>query len=240
VNPTHPQEDPALVDIHNLKTRAKNNRDDGDFERAIKFADEAIGMATDRLEQSDADRQAYARELADLQGLKGGIRRREALDTEPGSVARQELLARSRDDYDQGYDYEREVGLDDTYNLLNRLISRILLQPSALDGAPLDDEPQLEADGLRPALQEAADKLNKQLAGPRRTDPWALADAALVEVLLTDSPQYLSSYARLHQESPPTYVYESALSVLRPLANTCGDSRPQLWQAIADVERGLA
>jgi hypothetical protein len=70
---------------------------------------------------------------------------------------------------------------------------------------------------MRAQLQEACQRIEAQLARPRRDDYWAAADLALVNVLL-EKQEAGSAYAGFLEKSPPDYAFKSVLDVLRPLS----------------------
>ena len=66
-------------------------------------------------------------------------------------------------------------------------------------------------------LDEAAAEIRKQLAGPRHGDYWAIANLALIDVILGRSPAAVA-YGDFFGASPPDFAYVSAIGALRPLA----------------------
>lgn len=227
--------------IRNLKTKAKNRRDRGMFDRATKILSQAAELGERGFETGSEDgRSSYASELADVYGMLGGIARRQGLDTEDLET-RDSLLRESYEYYDKGYRYERySTEVSDSYNLVNRLVSRILADASVLTGPMTDDgSPDREASMIR-MLQDAQRDVAKQIAESRNTDPWAHADQALLDLLASESANATSAYGQLHGMSPPGYVYESALATLRPLAAAAGAYRPELKAAVRDLESRLA
>ena len=228
-----------LSEVQALKTRAKNRRDSGRYEQALTYLDRAAQLALEGFDRSPME---FAPELADVYGMTGGIFRRQA---EVAAEAhedelRHEYLRRSCDAYDRGFKYEREdLGVVNSYNLVNRLVSRVLDQPATLGGAPLQDDEVLPPDALHGELQAACRELDSQLAGPRRGDVWALADRALLSLLLSDTMTARQAYGPFNSTSPPAYVYDSALSALRPLANAASRYRPELPIAVRDLESHL-
>lgn len=228
-----------LSQIQTLKTKAKNRRDAERYEQALKFLERAAQLA---LSHYDSSPTTFAPELADIYGMKGGVSRRQADEAaEAGdSQLRREHLRQSRDAYDLGFEYEREeVGVVNSYNLVNRLVSRILDQPETLEGAPLQDDEVLLPEALPGELEAAHREVDSQLAESRRGDAWALADRALLSLLLSDTTTARMAYGPLHSMSPPSYVYDSALSTLRPIAAVASGYRPELQIAVRDLESRL-
>ncbi len=229
----------TLREVRELKTRAKNRRDARRYERALKYLDSAAQLATSQLEATPLD---LADELADIYGMMGGIHRRQADDASDvgDDAARHDCLRRSIDAYDKGFEYERgDSGLINSYNLVNRLVSRILDQPTVLVGAPLQGDPLVGEDAMDNELEHAFHVVDKQLAESRRGDAWAMADQALLSMLLSTTATARAAYGPLHSTSPPSYVYASALSTLRPLANVASEFRPELAVAVRDLASRL-
>jgi len=219
-----------LQTILDLKTKAKNRRDRGRYKIAVSILDEAIALSTQGLNSTKtaaARKSQFAKHLSDCFGMQGGIYRRwglEVADEQPASAEqkRGEYLAKSIKAYGEGFSYESNdaYGIIDSYNLVNRLVSRILYDPTWLT----NELPQLHAlaAGEKPLnmkteLERAKKIIAKQLKLPRRGDPWALADQALVTMLLGQGDP-ASAYADLIAVSPPDYVYGSAIAALEPLA----------------------
>jgi hypothetical protein len=225
-----------LREIQALKTKAKNRRDAGKYERALRFLEEAAELALGAYESSPVD---FAPELSDVYGMTGGILRRQA-DEAADDELRHEYLHRSRDAYDLGFGYEREeLGVVNSYNLVNRLVSRVLDQPATLGGALLQNDEVLPPGALHEELGNACRMVDSQLAKSRRGDAWAMADRALLSLLLSDATTARVAYGPLHSMSPPSYVYDSALSTLRPLTAVASSYRPELAIAVRDLESRL-
>lgn len=232
--------DEKLDSIRNLKTKAKNRRDRDMFDRAAKILLQAAELGESGFDSGSVDsRPSYASELADVYGMLGGITRRQGLDAMDAEI-RDSLLRESFEYYDRGYSYERSsFGVSDSYNLVNRLVSRILLDPSVLAKSTTDDASSDPEAAMLRMLEEAQHDVAQQIAESRNTDPWAHADQALLDLLVSESANATSAYGQLHRMSPPGYVYESALATLRPLADTAGAYRPELKVAVRDLESRL-
>jgi hypothetical protein len=197
----------ALGEIKKLKTQAKNQRDRGQYERAARILKVATSLGEKaKNECSASELQALATELADCYGIMGGVYRRWALETE-SAAKRSEYLRESIEAYDTGYqlDSDPTYGHASSYNRLNGLISRLFAQPELLSSS--DFKQELET--TRKCIQELA----------AQHDYWALADLALLEILLNEAPA-ARAYASFDAESPPDFAYESALSVLDPLSQS--------------------
>jgi hypothetical protein len=177
-----------------------------------------------------------ASELADCYGLLGGVQRRWALDPK-FPAERAEHLKESVFSYDKGYQFEsdNEFGLKNSYNMLNRLISRILYYGHI---SPKQIDPEISSLDMTKELEEVEKSIREQVAGPRRGDVWALADLAMVELLLGVS-EPAAAYASFNTLSPPDYAYSSVLSGLQPLAKLELPNADRLNEAVLLLEERL-
>ncbi len=216
-------------DVLALKASAKSARDDGDWVGAIDDLKEAVFLLRHRTPDPSTQLPSrLASEFADTYGLIGGVQKRWGLQLD--GEARQQHLEESIAAYDQGFHYEKNLGLSDasTYNRVNRLVGQVLIDPHVLEGAR---DAAVEND-----LQQAEEILTEQLKSVRRKDPWAYFDLAIIR-LLRGVPDALSVYNDLDRLRPPVFVYESALATLEPLAEAASDLRPDLAPAIARLRR---
>jgi hypothetical protein len=235
--------DTSIQRIRELKTEAKNRRDRGlrGYPRAVELLNDAIRLGKTQLAgSSSAEVQAQlAVELADCHGLLGGVERRWALEG-PEEDRAAHLLA-SISAYDDGCRLEddKRCGIVNSYNRVNRLLVRLLLQPECLDlGGTVDLGAGTVALDVRQELAATATALAAQLVGPRRGDHWAMADLALIQVLL-DQADAVTAYAGFNAASPPDYVYTSVLAGLRPLADLRLRSASAIQKAISSLETRL-
>jgi len=234
----------ALIDrIRNLKTEAKNQRDRGlrGYGRAVALLEEAIKVARSGFEEAVPEMRAeFARELADCHGLVGGIQRRWAMDGP--AEDRDEHLRASIRAYETGFEFEsdREHGNANSYNMLNRLIGRLLLRPDLLSSRePIEIGPGIKALDLRGGLELASKTIQEQLAGARRGDYWALADLAMVQLVLGQTSP-ASAFAGFNSLSPPDFAYTSVLAALRPLAELPLTTAPAIKDAVNLLEGRLS
>jgi hypothetical protein len=97
-------------------------------------------------------------------------------------------IEKAIDAYDAGYEVEQQrLGPPcealDSYNLLQRLVVRILRHPSCLDDRDTDAGSGLN---VPEQLEQARDEIKRQIdAG--RTDSWAKADSVLAEAMRRDA-----------------------------------------------------
>jgi hypothetical protein len=178
-----------------------------------------------------------ASELCDCYGLLGGVQRRWALDprfyTERACHLKESIFA-----YDRGYRFESdpEFAPANSYNMLNRLVSRIIYyQHLSLEHT----DPEISPVDMTKELEEARKCIREQVTGPRRGDVWALADLAMVELLL-GLAEPAAAYASFNALSPPDYVYISALAGLQPLAELDLPIAGKLKEAVTLLEKQLA
>lgn len=233
-----------LQTIRDLKTKAKNRRDLGRYDGAEKILkDEAIPLIEEELSATDrAEWKAQlASELADCFGILGGSYRRWGLESET-EQERISYLRKSVGAYQQGYELENhpEYHIVNSYNLVNRLVSYILLEPDSLSEAL----PPEKAGGdfivydVKQELKKAEAVIREQLNDKRRGDIWALADLALVSLLL-DYTDPVTAYADFNAKSPPDFAYESSLSTLRPMAELTLPVADKLREAVKLLEAKL-
>ena len=233
-----------LERIRELKTSAKNQRDRGirGYARALATLAEAIALARPTLQAPLAEQAVQvaqgAAELSDCFGLCGGIERRWADET-TGEERLAHLTAAALA-YDEGYQYESDprYGIFNSYNMVNRLVVRLLLAPQALDADAPTVLPGLPPLHLRFEFDRAADAIRQQVAGPRRGDYWAWADLGMIEVLtLRNAPE--AAYAQFLGLGPPDFAYASALATLRPLTALHMASAPSVQAAVDLLEARL-
>jgi hypothetical protein len=200
--------------INELKTQAKNRRDLKRWDRAATVLKQAIALAENEYRSTKTPewRATIASELADCWGILGGVERRWALDPASDPTQRLEHLRRSIEAYDKGYEYEKVSSSSgtSTYNELNRLLVRLLLNPELLstDGGTTAAETM----NVPAELEKIADRI--QLGGIDNV--WTAADMALLNVLLRRQDA-TSAYAVFEAMKPPDFALQSALDVLGPL-----------------------
>jgi hypothetical protein len=225
----------TVVDqIRKLKTQAKNRRDLRRYDAAVRILQDAIGVAERSLSNSEL-RTQMAEELADCNGLLGGVQRRWALESD--GDARDARLRDSIRAYDAAWKFESgDYGVVNSYGMVNRLVSRLLLLPKSLFTEDVTDfGPGIEQLAMRVHLKDALDRIEAQLSRPRRDDYWAAADLALVNALL-ENEDGRSAYVVFLRKVPPAYAFKSVLDVLRPLAALPWPLRESLTQAVEFLE----
>lgn len=218
-------------DVLALKASAKIARDEGDWEKAISDLQDGIDhLVTLRTSDSPHLARKVASELADTYGMMGGIHRRWGLSFD--GADRKRHLEQSIAAYDTGFRHEEDLDLKEasTYNRINRLIGRVLLNPGLLQNGNggLD---------LIGELREAEEILAEQVATARQKDPWVYCDLGTVQLLRGDA-NAMSTFHALDRLRPPASVFVSALATLEPLAEVASEIRPDLFQALALIRRG--
>jgi hypothetical protein len=222
-----------LDEVRALKASAKSARDDRDWDSAIADLNDAIDLLQDRLEESSSAAPGWLKaQLADTFGMVGGIEKRWGLELE-GDEGRRHLKA-SVEAYDMGFNYEQ--GLDpgdaNTYNRINRLVGRVLLDKNVLRaGSGAVSE-------FMKGLREAEEVVTKEIETARQRDPWAYCDLGTVR-LLRGKANALSVFHDLERLRPDSFVYESVLETLQPLSDVASDLRPDLAIAVAQLRRSV-
>lgn len=222
-------------EVSELKDRARRNRKRKRFDEAVRNLDEAILklqradiLADDGSGSPSSWETDVAKQLADCYGSRGGVYR-EAGD-----------LAKARDSYDEGYLYEADARYEivNSYNLVQRLVVRILLTPELVSDPVLASRHKLpEGLTVPEALAEAARRIAGQVRGPRRGDSWALADLALLNLLMNDEPAANALWDEFDATNPSPHAYGTTAEVLRALASAGVVMRPALSRAAERLER---
>jgi hypothetical protein len=233
----------SIERIRELKTGAKNQRDRGlkGYPRALSILKEATAIAQAELDPSTVaeHRSQLASELCDCYGLVGGVERRWAEEFN-GDESVPHLKASIRA-YDDGFNFESnpQYGIADSYNRLNRLLVRLLLRPDALDAVDaVVLDPDIPPVNLRDEFERTSDVIRLQIEVLHRSNYWAFADLALVEVLL-GRRQPAAAYADFIALSPPDFAYFGVLTGLRPLAELPIPSARSFREAVALLEDRL-
>jgi hypothetical protein len=217
-----------------LKASAREARSEEDWEFAVADLEEALAILQRALgdDPPAASGPTAPAEMADIYGTLGGIHRRWGLQL--SGPERDEHLAESVAAYDRGHELEVRSGTrpGSTYNRINRLVARVLLNPSLLT-AVSDPGHRLSEE-----LRTAEELVRYQLDSSRVKDPWAYCDLLTLELLL-ERPSAGETVAALAQARPPRFVFESALSTLEPLARAVRPYRPAFDQSVDQLRRLL-
>ena len=230
-----------MSEIKKIKTRAKIRRNREKYQGAIDILSPLVEKIEEEIHNSTSSmlfwyKELYA-EVADICGIQGGIFRRMGLkpDAEKSEEENEEnrvtYLVKSVEAYDKGYHYEfnEEYGSKKSYNLVNRLVSRIMLEPQRLQENSAAESAYLENDlDVYDALKDAEEKIKD-----KKDDIWALADLGLLRLLQGKDPE--KALAGFFENLPPDHAYKSFISTLKPLSNL------DLEEAIkANLEKAIA
>lgn len=219
----------TLETVLALKASAKSARNDGDLRLALEELGEAVELLEDELTMAEEGSTLHSRltaELADSFGMIGGVERRWGLVQDGDD--RRRRLKRSVAAYDRGFSSEAGLARSETttYNRINRLVGRVMIDPDVLTGST-----------MRRDLQEAEEIVAEQLASTRQKDPWCWSDLATIRLLRgADAWTPINELDRLR---PQRFVYESAITTLESLAEVASDVRPDLAAAVVRM-RSLA
>jgi len=225
--------DDVLDEVLAIKAGAKSARDDENWSEAVIDLRDAVDLLRTRIGKVPASlTNRFTSELADVLGIMGGVEKRWGLKLE-GEQRRQHLEA-SLTAYEEGFKYEQGLPPQEanTYNRVNRLVGRVLLNSHVLqDGGSVQTEFSKE-------LREAAEILAEEIRSSRQKDPWAYCDLATIQ-LLRGEPDAFSILRELDRLRPPYFVYESTLSTMEPLCEAAAELRPDLIQAVAQLRRSV-
>jgi hypothetical protein len=181
-----------------------------------------------------------ASELSDCFGIMGGIYRRWGLESD-SEQDRLLHLRESVDAYEKGYEVESdpEYNIVNSYNMVNRLVSYLLLEPNSLSDPSTPGRNGVDVSyNVGYELEKAESVVREQLKEKRRGDVWALADLAMLSLLLNLSDP-TTAYADFIANSPPSFAYESALATLRPMAEVNLPMAEKLREAVRLLEGKL-
>jgi hypothetical protein len=190
---------PELLNrVSRLRNDAKDARTKKKFTIAIMKLEEAIEDLKDELSavrRSSADKCQILKELSESYGSLGGTRR----DSRE--------LHKALDCYNEGNKYEeerrRDCNAQDTYNLLQRLVIQLLIDPACIEQPDFVNELKCVRDVILAQVD----------AG--RNDSWALADLILAQFLSgADADAVL---AELENRQAEKTFYKSTYDVVETL-----------------------
>jgi tetratricopeptide (TPR) repeat protein len=208
-----------LEEAQGFKLKARNARENEDLEGALKEINSAIGLLLSLwneyksiIDQSGADADRVHKELvaqlADAYANKGGILRSQG-----------EYSAAAAE-YDKGYEFERHNArqVDNSYNLVQRLVNRILAEPRKTGSASW----MSIGKDMWKEIGAAEGVLIRQVSGSRKRDPWAAIDLLTVRVLRGASWDagdngLEDAWQRIEKVKPPDFNYKSTLRAARDL-----------------------
>ncbi|MDX6704659.1 MAG: hypothetical protein QOI48_505 [Solirubrobacteraceae bacterium] len=203
--------------VRRLKTEAMDARDLGDLPRALDLLREAEDELRSTLEDLKQHREsgdppgrqevAVANQLVHILGTVGGTLRR--------AGEYQNAVAA----YDAGHLFETQdagYGIVNSYNLVQRLVTRVFVEPLAAGGGQL-----VAGLDVREELALARNELEEQIAGARSGDEYAIADLATV-LLLLDDPRWEKAMRMFVASNPSPYAVEVTEELLTELRNRVG------------------
>jgi hypothetical protein len=227
----------VITTARNLKNRAMDARDDGEWGEAHDLLDQADGMLIsalenldqhpDPLQAEDVFRRDLLAQVGHIRGSKGGV------------YSRQREYENSAKAFDAGNTYERELDSTDkpnSYNLVQRLVARTLLAPAAIEikGAMVLDE------NLDKELHAAYREVRRQIEKARPNDAYAQADAFMV-LLLLNEPGWRAELTKfIDLANKDRYALEVTLDVVDRLVSRATEERVDGFQPrLADASQIL-
>jgi tetratricopeptide (TPR) repeat protein len=220
----------VVVEVRDLKEQAMLARDLENYPEAIEILEQAERLLVEEMKQLEQNRTggelpgdyefSVRKQLYAIRGSKGGIYRRAG-----------DYLASARA-YDAGYEVERDF--EDSYNLTQRLVSRVLERPMAA----VSDDVVVEQIAVREELNRAERKVKVQVEGPREKDEYAAADLLTLSALLgsSDWRSALQRFLRLAPKS--SYARQVTREVLAQVARQAKVSNqpaPMLAERLEEV-----
>jgi tetratricopeptide (TPR) repeat protein len=228
----------VIDEARRLKSEAMDARDGGNFERAVSLIERAEDELRAALAELKANRAGgdgpgpfeaeVAGQLVHILGSKGGILRRWGKYEESAKA------------YDAGYlEFERPeagYGVVNSYNLVQRLVSRVFTEPACAG----DDGLKVSGLVVRDALLDAMREIRRQLEGKRAGDEYAAADLALVSLLLGE-PDWESTLDDFINSSPPPqpYAVEATLKLFQELHDRLAESPSAPADLLRRVESAM-
>jgi tetratricopeptide (TPR) repeat protein len=176
-----------------LIDQARAQRREGNLDAAVTTLTQAIAATSD------------SAQLAELYGMLGGTRRE------------QKDLVAAISAYDTGF--RHESGSSSTYNALNRLVTRVLLEPASLSSPDaLRRFGALDVVDVVASLAALEPTLRRDVDGPRRDDYWAAGDLALIATLNGSAAEARRALDHFDSLTPPAFAYEKYRETFAELA----------------------
>lgn len=212
----------VVEEVRNIKAQAMDARDRGDLDVSVRLLRDAEELLQSTLDELTAKRGQeppgreeinVANQLLHIRGSIGGTLRRKG-DYDDAIAA-----------YDEGRKLEAPesgYGIVNSYNLVQALVTRIFLDPAAVEeGAPAVADHNVHAD-----LIAAGEEIHRQMQGPRSDDEYAAADNATVRLLLdaSDWEDCLDDFFALNPEPYAIEVTREVLDDLHTRAVEVGDA----------------
>lgn len=238
------------VDAKRARDTAVLDHDPDALEDARFYYQQAVNLLQTQVPArnsvwNDLDK-THAQRLYQCLGSLGGTWR-DAAELEPDALKKLSNWNQSINFYDEGY--KIESGTDerypdfkfcDSYNLLQRLVVRILREPRCLT----DEDKELGRglnvpDELAKAQYEINNQLN-EIDGPRKDDAWAMAD--LAELLILRGQSSENAWRKFAEHNRSSEAYETNYRAFTALLNVAEQAElPPIWlQAAKDTVLWLA
>lgn len=204
----------VIDEARRAKGRAMGARDRGNYAEAVTILDETEQLLSRELAELKSKRSVavepgsterdIANQLVHIRGTKGGVLRRWGKYEESAKA------------YDAGYEFEQpnsNYGIVNSYTLTQRLVARAFIAPDSV----LDEQQIVLELPVRRELRKAGLVIQRQIKGPRESDPYAKADLATVFLLLGDKAWDSMPSNLLDSASDPysTKLNQEALADLR-------------------------
>jgi len=212
----------AVLDtVKSLRQSAKSARDAAVLDRdplalevARSLLQRAISLLTPLIPMRGAEwtrtNRDHAERLYQCLGSLGGTWR-DSAEFEGDDEKRRAHWDRSIACYDDGYTIESGTHDDypdfefaDSYNLLQRLVVRVLREPRCLGDGSKDLGKGLN---VPEELAGAERLISHQLEGPRKDDAWAMADLAMLRILSGQSRE--SAWQKFAESNRSSQAYEA-------------------------------
>jgi hypothetical protein len=162
-------------------------------------------------DESSQSYQELISALAESYGIQGGIYR--LMGDETKAIAA----------YDRGYQFESDPAgrQQNSFNLVQRLVSRIFVDPSSYGRHTWVSEGK----DMWAELSKARNEVENQMyGGSRRNDPWAAVDSVLLSILLTpkqggdtDDRRVMEAFERLEDLGYDPFVCASMIRTFEEL-----------------------
>jgi len=227
-----------IAEVVKLKDQATIRKTRNLYTEAIEIFQDAINKINDiLLSHGDAftneEKEKLKDELADCHGQIGGVYRRWAF-SETDAAEKKQKFKLSYEAYDKGYEFEKESTKLTTYNLLNRLTSRIFYNPEWMNSHSPESP---EKEFLHKELPLAQEKILEQMKKGRE-DIWGWADVGQISLLL-NSVTPKASFEKFLKKVRNNKDYRSLVDLLKPLADLPIDAKDNINTVIDFLEKNV-
>ena len=219
-----------LAEVRDLKSEARRRREaePPNYAGAGRSLRKAIDLLESALEEMAEEgtsrlRFDFAQQLADCYGSMGGVLRSDKKYEE------------SISHYDRGNEIERRYKMLSSYNLVQRLVARILSEPGKVEAR------EWRVQGVDVAAElVAAEAVLESQQSARAGDVWFLADQALLALLLRRDSEG-AAWRKFKAAKPPSFAYDSILRVIDDLTDRlAGVSFPEGGRCFVDIQDRLS